>query len=332
MPISPHPVRVLFVTNRYPTTEAPGSSPCVAQQEHALREQGYELDVLYVDSQRSLLEYLRAMARVFILCHVRKCYDIVHAHYGYCGVVARMQFRCPVVVTFRGSDVLRRGERKLSWLLARCVDASIVMTKDMKILLGLKGVRVIPYGIDLDVFRPQEQNVARSELGLPRGVPLVLFPYDPTRPEKRFDIVEQTVSILRNEFPETQLVTIADRRPEDVASFMNACDVMVLASETEGSPVAIREAMACNLPIVSVPVGDVPEVISKTQGCYVAKRTADDIAAKIALVLKERARIAGRAFVSHLGTADSAASVAQVYSGILQRSADGPVRFQNSIP
>jgi glycosyltransferase involved in cell wall biosynthesis len=310
-------MRVLFVTNRYPTDETPGSSPCVAQQRRALQRLGYEVDLLFINSEQTTLNYLKAMWRVFWASQVKNQYDLIHAHYGYCGVVARMQFRCPVIVTFRGSDVLLGRERLLSWLVARCVDTTIVMTKEMKRVLGRSDAHVIPYGIDLDLFKPRPQAEARRALGLPLETPLVLFPYDPGRGLKRFDLVQQAVTILREEFPDIQVLAIYDKPHEAVATYMNACDVMVLTSKSEGAPVAVREAMACNLPIVSVDVGDVADIIRGTKGCYICRRTPDDIAAKLAQLLKARKRTNGRLTVSGLDLSKAAVAVANVYQELL---------------
>lgn len=306
-------MRVLFVTNRYPTDETPGNSPCVEQQRRAIQRLGYNVDVLFINSEQTKLNYLKAMWRIFWASQVRNQYDLIHAHYGYCGIVARVQFRCPVVVTFRGSDVLSRREKPLSWLVARCVDRTIVMTKEMKRLLGRNDAHVIPYGINLDLFKPRAQAEARQELGLSLEIPLVLFPYNPKRTLKRFDLVEQAVAILKEEFPDIQVLAIYDKPHEAVALYMNACDAMVLASDTEGAPNAIREAMACNLPLVSVDVGDVADIIRDTEGCYICKRTPDDIAAKLAQVLKARKRTNGRLAVSGLDLSKAAVDVATVY-------------------
>lgn len=316
-------MRILIVTNRYPTAETPGASPCIEQQRRALQRLGYHVGVLFFDGPRSKLNYLKAMMQVFWAAQVRNQYDIIHAHYGYCGVVARMQFRCPVVVTFRGSDVLSRRERPLSWLVARCVDRVIVMTDEMKRVLGRNYACVIPYGIDLDLFQPRARAEARRELGLPLEIPLVLFPYNPERALKRFDLVEQAVAALEGEYPDIQVLAIYDKPHKAVASYMNACDVMVLASDTEGAPNAIREAMACNLPIVSVDVGDVADIIQDTEGCYICRQTPDDIAAKLAQVLKTRKRTHGRLAVSRLNLSKAAVAVATVYQELLPEAPAG---------
>ncbi len=311
-------MRILFVTNRYPSADDPGDSPCIQEQQNALQALGHTVDVLVIPKREAPIKYLRAMWQVFESVQFKKRYQIVHAHYGYCGVVARAQAASPVVVTFRGSDVYARGERALGWLVARLADQSIVMTDDMKRRLGRQDILVIPYGIDTDLFKPQRADRARRELGLSPTAPLILFPYDPRRRLKRYDLVEQAVAQLKTEFPDVQVLSMYDRSHEDVVQFMNACDAMVLASDTEGAPVAVREAMACNLPIVSVDVGDVADVIRGTTGCYLAERDPKDMAAKLARVLRERQRTNGRTKALKMSIVHSASSVASVYERLLQ--------------
>jgi teichuronic acid biosynthesis glycosyltransferase TuaC len=310
-------MRILFVTNYYPTSETPGASPCIEQQKRALEHLGVAVDVLYCDGPKSRLNYLKAMWRVLWVAQIRNQYNLIHAHYGFSGIVARAQFRCPVVVTFRGSDVLSSRERPISRLVGASVDKVIVMTEEMKSLLGRKDARVIPYGIDLQLFKPRSQAGAREELGLASEAPLVLFPYNPERREKRFDLVKQAVEFLKVEFPDIQVLAIYDKPYTSVATYMNASDVMILTSDSEGAPVAIREAMACNLPIVSVDVGDVVDVIRDTEGCFICAKTPGDIAAKLAQALKARNRTNGRLAASRFDLYQAAFKVVTIYQELL---------------
>jgi glycosyltransferase involved in cell wall biosynthesis len=275
--------------------------------------------VLFIDKNKSNLNYLKAALTVFWNAQIRHRYQIIHAHYGfYCALTARMQWRIPVVVTFRGSDVMWERERPISRFVANHSYQSIVMTDEMKQQLGREDALIIPYGIDLEMFKPVPQADARRKLNLPPDAPLILFPYDPGRSLKRFDLVEQAAEILKAEFPDVQVLAVHNEPHENIAAYMNACDVMVLTSKREGAPVAIREAMACNMPIVSVDVGDVAEVINGTEGCYLVKHDAADIAEKLAWVLRSRQRTNGRLAAQKMSLDQSAAQVAAIYTDIVQ--------------
>jgi len=313
-------MRILFVTNQYPTDKTPGASPCIEQQKKSLEDLGFEVDVLFFNGPESRVNYLKAMWRVFWLIQVQKQYDLVHAHYGFCGIVARAQFRCPVVVTFRGSDVFSPRERPISRMVSASVDKIIVMTEEMRKVLYKHDVKVIPYGVDLDVFKPQPRLIARQKLGLSPTAPLILFPYNPHRVEKRFDLIDRTIAILEKEFPEVQLLVVYNKPYDSIVDYMNACDALVLASDSEGAPMAVREAMACNLPVVSVDVGDVVSVIRGTEGCYICSKSPDDIAAKLSKVLLERKRTNGYFVASQFGLAKSALEIAKIYEELLRRS------------
>ncbi len=311
-------LRILFVTNLYPTPGHPGDSPVIAQQRAALEADGHQVDLLYFDSTRSRRAYLGAVARLLRRAHRGPRYDVVHAHYGFlCGWVARCQWRSPVVVTFRGSDVFDPRERPWSRALARRIDAAVVMTEEMAQVLGRPDAHVVPYGIDTAVFRPGDRQAARRTLGLPPEEGLVLFPYDPTRPEKRFDLIEAAMERVAAARPAgARLLTVHGRTPAELATHMQACDALVLASDTEGSPVAVREALACRLPVVSVDVGDVAEVLAGTSGSLVVERDPASIADGLLTVLAERPRPAPPESAG-LGCDSSARLLVQLYEHLV---------------
>jgi glycosyltransferase involved in cell wall biosynthesis len=289
----------------------------VEQQKRSLEDLGIDVDVLFFDGMRNRLNYLIGALRVFWDVQIRRRYDLLHAHYGFSGVVARMQMSCPVIVTFRGSDVLTQRERPVSQWVANKVERVIVMTKEMKRVLGRNDALVLPYGLDMDTFKPRPQDDARRELNLPLDVPLILFPYDPQRRIKRFDLVLQAVTILSEKFLGIKVLVIHDKPQKVVATYMNACDVMILASESEGAPGAIREAMACNLPIVSVDVGDVADLIRVVDGCYICERNPSSIAAEVTKVLTLRKRSTGCTVASQFDIKRTAATLLTVYNQVL---------------
>jgi glycosyltransferase involved in cell wall biosynthesis len=313
-------LRILAVTNTYPTAEKPGDTPQIRDQLEALKAKGVQVELMYVDRHKGKWSYVEAAWRIFLLSFRRKRYHLIHAYYGHCGLLARLQIRYPIVVTFLGSDLLHPRDGAIGKAVARLANRIIVQSEEMKRIAKRDDAYVIPMGVNLELFISYPMEDARRELGLALDERLVLFPWNPARAVKRFDLVEEAIQIVQQSDGRVHLVSIFDEPHETVVKYMNACDVMVLASDHEGSPMALREAMACNLPIVSVDVGDVRQIIENTEGCYICKREPSDIAAKLGFALERGGRTCGARVVQRTGAAWGADQVVQVYDRLLQES------------
>ncbi|MFB3922085.1 MAG: glycosyltransferase [Terriglobia bacterium] len=316
---------VLVVTNLWPSDADPGYGSFVQAQAESLRDFGVDYDLVFIDGRRSRWNYFRAIRELRSrLKHYR--YDLIHAHFGLSGWVARCQWRVPVVVSFMGDDVLGRPTRSgritlygrflqaSGWILARLVQGVIVKSREMKARLGLESARVIPNGVDLNLFRPVNQAEARQALGLDLEKKFVLFPYDRLEARKRFDLIESAVNQARREVPELEILLARGVPRARMPLYYNAADVLVLASLFEGSPNAVKEAMAVNLPVVAVEVGDVRDLIGPTEGCFLVPRDAASIATRIVEVCRRGIRTDGRDWISRL----SMESVAQQIIGLYQ--------------
>jgi glycosyltransferase involved in cell wall biosynthesis len=185
-------------------------------------------------------------------------------------------------------------------MITHLVDKVILVSQEMKEKLKYDKAVVIPCGINFNLFKPMPRKKARRELNLPQDKKLVLWAGQPRRAEKRFDIVKEAVALTQKEDPSVEFVLLSGKPHDVVPKYMNACDVLVLTSDAEGSPMVIKEAMACNLPIVSVPVGDVAEVIGGTDGCYLCTQNPADVAEKLLLVLRNGGRTGGREHIRHM--------------------------------
>ena len=313
-------LRVLAVTNCYPTEQMQGDTPCIRDQILALSTMGIQVDVLLIDRTKRHLSYLKVAWQLFLTSFQRKRYDLIHAYYGYAGLLARLQLKYPVVITFRGSDLMSRKNRLIGPLVAKLVDGVIVMSEEMKRMSGRKDARIIPFGVDLERFSPYPMGQARADLGLPPGDKLVLFPWDPSRPEKRFDIVTAAVEKLQKEQENIRLVAVWGKPPEVIAKYMNACNALILASDREGAPMAVREAIACHLPVVSVDVGDVRQVIGDIEGCYLCQQDAADLAEKLCMALHRERRLAGNRVAEKLALKPVTEQVIEVYTHVLNNN------------
>ncbi len=314
-------LRVLVVSNTYPTAEKPGDSPQIRDQVAALRARNVAVEVWYIDRYKGKRSYAQAAWRIFRLSFQKKRYDLIHAYYGHCGMLALLQGKYPTVVTYLGSDLLSRTDGLIGKVAARFASGLIVQSEEMKRASKRSDACIIPFGINLDLFFPRPIEEARRELGLGLDEKLVLFPWDPARPVKRFDVIREAVRILRQKYERVRVVAVYDHPHEVVARYMNACDALVLASEHEGSPMALREAMACNLPIISVDVGDARQIIANTDGCYLCEREPADIAEKLELVFERGSRTNGALSIRKADAEWGAEQVLRLYHRVLHREA-----------
>ena len=320
--------RVLVVTNIWPYDGDPSYGCFVKAQMESLRPLGVDYDILFVNGRQSRWNYLRAFLQLWQRLRANR-YDLVHAHMGLSGLVARCQISLPLVISFMGDDVtgktsgsdhislFGRFYQISSFILARIVSAVIVKTAEMKRQLRLGSAQVIPNGVDMDLFRPTGQAEARRELGFDAQKKFVLFPYDPNNSKKRFDLVESAVGRAQQGIPALEILQVFGVPQSRMPLYMNAADVLVLASQTEGSPNTVKEAMATNLPVIAVEVGDTAELIGRTEGCHLVRRDAGDIAAMIVEVCRQGRRTRGRDSMARLAIGNVARQIVQVYSTVV---------------
>jgi teichuronic acid biosynthesis glycosyltransferase TuaC len=328
-------MRILAVTNMYPTRRAPHSGIFVKQQIEALKEIGLDVDLILVERlEKGMACYLGLPRRV--QSRIRDWQpDIVHAMYG--GVMADMVTRTvsdkPTIVTFHGSDLLgehlsgrlrkliaeygvwasRRAARRASGIVAVSRELRDALPDDV----DKTKVRIIPCGIDLEQFKPLDQDTCRKRLRWRDDRFNVLFPTNGGDPRKRLDLAQAAVEAVKQCGIAVELHQLRGVLHDEVPIWLNASDVLLLTSLHEGSPTAVKEALACNRPVVSVDVGDVSERIEGIEGCYLALAEASDLAAKLRLVHAGQSRVPGRIKMQNLSLEHIARRLAQFYEDVL---------------
>lgn len=322
-------MNVLIMTAIYPTPENPAFGSFVRTQAEALRQAGVGVDVLVLRGRLRKLIYLKGLFQLRRRLAARR-FDLIHAHYSYVGMVARTQWKVPVVVTYHGDDLLGTinecGQKThMSALivaagkkLSQHVDAAIVQTKEMAAKLDESNVYVIPHEIDLELFRPISRERARAALGISQHKKYLLFAANPRIPVKRFTLAKAVADFLSQNEPTVELVTVHQETQERLALYMSACDVLLFTSYQEGSPNIVKQAMACNLPIVATDVGDVRQIIGDCAGCYVCAPSVTEFASRVTEILSHPMRTAGRDQVHHLDCPSVSARVIAVYQHVLQ--------------
>jgi glycosyltransferase involved in cell wall biosynthesis len=236
----------------------------------------------------------------------------------------------PVVITFRGSDLnpsptdglIRNAIQKvLSNTSARFANAVILVSRGLESRLWLKhrNARVIPTGVDLDRFKPASRASAREALGWSLDDKVVLFNAGNSPRVKRLDLAEQSMEMVRQRIPGASMHVLRGTTPhETLPLYMNAADCLLLTSDFEGSPDIIKEALACNLPIVSVDVGDVMERTMGVNGTVIVPRDAAAIANELARILASNERSNGREKIAELDSGKIRDAVIQVYRNVLE--------------
>src|SRR6266436_599219 len=323
-------MKVLVMTAMYPTPANPAFGSFVKTQAESLKRAGVEIEVLVLGGRFRKLIYPKGIFQLRRRL-AGSSIDLVHAHYSYVGMIARTQWKVPVVVTFHGDDllgtVMEGGKKTRSSSLivaagkrlARHVDAAIVQSSEMASKLEQSNVFVIPHEIDFEVFRPTERAQARAALGLVADKKYLLFAANPEVPVKRFPLAKATADYLRKRDPSIELLVVSKETQERLALYMSACDALVFPSYQEGSPNVIKQAMACNLPIVATDVGDVRQVIGKAKGCHVCEPQIPEFADKLSEILVDRPRTDGRQRVSHFAGPLVASQIISIYKDTLSK-------------
>lgn len=307
-------MKVLFVSSANRNGEL---NPVVLNQGHSLKKEGIEIEY-YGVTGKGITGYLRNAGPLKKELKRLKP-DLVHAHYALSGVIASLAGAKPLLVSLMGSDV--RGsiwQRIISRVFARYFwDACIVKTHEMKAVLRDERIHVIPNGVDMNHFIPESKEKALIETGWDETAINILFPSDPDREEKNFGLAEEAVREMKDEKLKLRILRSVPR--EKVVHYLNASDVVLLTSRWEGSPNIIKEAMACNIPVVSTKVGDVEEIFDGTDGCYLVDSSAGDICAALRDAVKKK-RTDGRVHIGHLDSGLIAGKISKIYSDIISVS------------
>jgi teichuronic acid biosynthesis glycosyltransferase TuaC len=273
-------MRVLVISNMFPREDDPSYGVFVAEQLDALRAAGLEADRYFIEGFRSRLEYVKAVAA---LKKARRRYDVFHAHHTLTTLAALLAGVRPLVATVHEGAVAKNPRyRRFARAVASRADRVVAVSAAIARTLRPLACDVIPIGVDLSVFRPRDRAACRRELGLDAGPAYVLFPADPGRPEKRYDLAVAALALARENDSSLELLTLPPSSRAQVAAYFGAADVALVTSDFESGPLTVKEAVACGRPVVSRRVGDV-DFLARCDGCFVvgddARAIADGIVA-----------------------------------------------------
>jgi teichuronic acid biosynthesis glycosyltransferase TuaC len=310
-------VRVLVVTNFTPDASTPQRGRWVRDQVAEMRRLGIAVEVL--GFPRGKRRYIPATLRLRRLLR-REPFDLVHAHYGLVGWCARLAGARPLVVSFHGTDVRHPIVGPTSRRLAREVDLAAAVSRSLFAaedgrpgLPSVPGSAVLPCGPDLDRFRPLPRTEARRRLRLDPEGRYLLFPADPARPEKRNDRAVELATACGAE-----LLTGGSIDPDEMPLWVNAANAVLVTSDYEGFGLACVEALACDIPVLSTPVGIAPYALAGIDGALCAPFAVDAWAAACRPLLDSPdPRVEGAGRVASLSAARMAERTIVAYRAVL---------------
>ena len=205
--------------------------------------------------------------------------DVVHAHYGLSAITAELQGLVPVVTTFHNGETHNWHVNLLSSLMSLRAKHVIYVAQHIRdqVYFKARNYSIIPCGVSLEDCFLMDKAEARKQLGWEPNKKYILFGGAFDNERKNYAPLKQAVDIINNNHssvnplipsPVTCIEMRGLSRSECVLR-MNACDVFALPTKNEGSPQALKEAMACNCPIVATDVADIMHLLGDLPGHYV---------------------------------------------------------------
>ena len=289
-------------------------APFITEQVDALMEEGVDIQYFGV-TRKGLIGYLREVPRLRKAIRVFRP-DIIHAHYGLCGVLANIQRGVPVVTTYHGSDINIPKVLRLSKIAIRRSRSNIfVSQRNIDIAKPRKNFALIPCGINLDDYPYIEQSHAREQMGLTSNKKYILFAGAFDNPIKNAPLAQAAIKLI----PDAELLELKGYSRQQVATLMQAVDAFLMTSFTEGSPQVIKEALASGCPIVSVDVGDIRELLTDVEGCYIVNRNVEHIKNCLEKAITGSEKTGGREVIieKHLTNECIAHKIISIYSSVI---------------
>jgi glycosyltransferase involved in cell wall biosynthesis len=310
--------RLLVMASAWPYPERPSYGPYIRDGVDELEKRGIASDVVFIRGYRTPFAYLAgAVAALLIPLAYPGKYLLLHCHGGEASLAARFFLGRPVLTSYQGTDILGTqvgGDLRLrskcwvrSQLLRRhaaTMSATTTMSVEMEELLIPRARTrnsLLPQGVDRVRFRPRDRDQARAELGWATDKTIVLFAGRAEAAEKRLWLAEQAIEMAAAELPNLELRIAANVPPSQMPLHYAAADCLLHTSVSEGSPNVIKEALACDLPVVATPSGDVRQLLGGVEACALPEPTPASVADSLVQVLRLGRDSDGRDQTAHLG-------------------------------
>lgn len=259
----------LLIVSRFKTNYNDNILPFVKEQGEAIRGLGHEVDYFLVRGN-----YIKAVGALKAKIREFKP-DIIHAHFGLSAITAELQNEVPVVTTFHNGETLNWHVNLVSSLMSLRAKHVIYVAQHIRDLsyFKAKNYSIIPCGVPMEqmIITPKEE--ARKQLGWSDDKKYILFGGAFDNERKNYALLKAAVDKLQMTNDKLQIVCIEMKglsRAECVLR-MNAADLFALPSHSEGSPQALKEAMAVNCPCLATDIADVRELFGDEPGHWILR-------------------------------------------------------------
>ena len=266
-------MKVLFITNNYPTANFPIFGIFVKEQLEALEKLGLDCDVFFINGREyGVKAYLNSI--IGLRNKLKKSsYDIIHCHHAFSALIFLFTFyigKSKRIVSYQNPPKYEGGffvYRLISYFF----DAVILKNNSNK---NNFNEFYLPNGVNIKFFRPYPRSLSLKKLNLIPNKNYILFldSYK-RRSQKRVDRFDEVINILKGKNNPHNIVPLKlhNISRELIPHYMSSSSLHVITSDFEGSPNSVKECLACNIPVVSTPVGSVRDLIGDIKGCYVSE-------------------------------------------------------------
>lgn len=311
-------MRVLLVS-RYKNNFKNHILPFVYEQGESLRKCGVDVDYFLIEGN-GILSYFKS---VKTLKHKIKEFapDIVHAHYGLSGITAVLQRDVPVVTTFHNGETLGFKQNFLSSLASLFNKYTIYVAQhiyDKTYFKRKKDYTIMPCGVTLEDLPVLDYNSTREKLGFKSDTKYILFGGAFSNLRKNYPLLKSAVELIKD--VKINIIEMKGLSRMQTTELMCACDVFALPSKSEGSPQALKEAMACNCPIVATDVADIKYLLGDVYGHFICTFEAENVADKIRNAIAFNGRTKGRDRILKMGLTNEqvAKNLIEIYKHVLK--------------
>lgn len=291
-------MKVLHITNNYPTEKYPIFGVFVKEQIDSLSDEGICNEVFFINGRENgKAEYIKSIFRLRKILN-KSDFDILHCHHAFsalCLILSGRIRKYKAITSYQSNPDNEHGDKIFKFIK---VNFNAIILKNNSLFNDNKTVFYQPNGVNINFFKPLTRSECFQELKLDKDKIYILFVSSNfERREKRYDKFQQVLQILKDKYSlyNIEELKLINTERSLVPYYFNAASVHLLTSDFEGSPNSVKEAMACNIPVVSTNVGNVEELLRNVNGSYVAKTNEpEELADLVYKVINEREKSNGR--------------------------------------